>query len=366
MKTIMVDLRTLSTKPSGIGFYTYEYVKRLQLTNSLKVIGVTDVCKSPQIKELKDIGINILSYSKEIKRNTQVFSYFKFIKDMIKNKKPDFFWEPNHIYPLNLKNLNHETKLIVTIHDVLPISNPEFFPKLYSFYFKYFVGKTLNLADAVFYVSKHSKTETEKFFNKNINVKPSLVTNNFVNFPDLLDTNDEGYFLYVGNIEKRKGILILLDAYEKYLKNGGNLKLILAGNVREEDVEKKLNSLITKLQGKLSYRGYISNEEKQILFQSCSAFIYPSYAEGFGIPPLEAIFYNKAVIISDLPVFKEIFGDIPNYFKLDKNYSNEVNNLFKCLMSFKRPESIDVIKLQSKYDPDILVRKMEKFLYGNM
>lgn len=68
------------------------------------------------------------------------------------------------------------------------------------------------------------------------------------------------------------------------------------------------------------FTGYLRDEEIKALFSSCELFIQPSLDEGFGIPPLEAMALSKRVLVSSIPVFKEIFGDSVNYF--DLNCSN--------------------------------------------
>lgn len=74
---------------------------------------------------------------------------------------------------------------------------------------------------------------------------------------------------------------------------------------------KRLNAL-----DKIEFKDYISREELVRLYQNCSALLYPSKWEGFGIPPLEALACGRPVIASDIPVHREILGDSAFFVKL--------------------------------------------------
>lgn len=61
------------------------------------------------------------------------------------------------------------------------------------------------------------------------------------------------------------------------------------------------------------FLGYLSDGEIKTLMQNCKAFVFPSFYEGFGLPPLEALCTGATVIASDIPVMREIFGDAVHY-----------------------------------------------------
>lgn len=66
--------------------------------------------------------------------------------------------------------------------------------------------------------------------------------------------------------------------------------------------------------------GYVTDEEAKTLMRDCKAFLFPSFYEGFGIPPLEAVSAGaKKVVVSDIPVMHEIFGETANYINPVKN-----------------------------------------------
>ena len=151
----------------------------------------------------------------------------------------------------------------------------------------------------------------------------------------------------------------MLNSFLKYCESNGNKKLILAGSIREKKIEKKISYLKKRCEQKFDYLGRVSEEEKQQLLKNCSAFVFPSRAEGFGIPPMEALLYNKPIILSNLDVFKEIYGNIPIYFNLGNNASD---NLYKILTSFKYNEKIISKSFFEKFNMKNQLRNLINFL----
>lgn len=87
-------------------------------------------------------------------------------------------------------------------------------------------------------------------------------------------------------------------------------------------------------------KGFVSDKELHELYRNCSALVYPSLWEGFGIPPLEAMRYRKPVILSNIDVFREIFEDAAIYINIGDNLSwknafniLKDNILIECLIS---------------------------------
>lgn len=361
-KKLLVDLRKLSTNPSGIGMYTYNFVNGMFEYGSFDVVGITDIMESPEIKNIEQKGMKIIKYNKKVDKNFEVFKYFNFIEKAIMKEEPDFFWEPNQIIPKNLKSRSSKTKIIVTIHDIFPSTTPQFYSAKYRMYFKYFEKKTIKNADAILYVSNFSKEETNSIF-KQSKDKPSFISYNIVNKPKIeCDIKDDNYFLYIGNIEKRKGVHLLLDAYELYKKNGGNKGLKIAGSIRDKEIEHKLNFLLKQYPDYVEYCGYIDEERKSKLLAECSAFVFPSFAEGFGIPPLEALSFNKTVIVIDIPIFREILKESVNYCETNSNIQLLIHNLSIKLLNYKPIDILSSKKTIEKYSEKSLSDKLEMFL----
>ena len=122
-----------------------------------------------------------------------------------------------------------------------------------------------------------------------------------------LGVEDE-FLLFVGTIEPRKNLSTLLKAFEEVLRTTGlRPQLVIAGKVgwKVKDVLAQARELETRDRGRLRVVGFVPDEDLRALYSSCSAFIYPSIYEGFGLPPLEAMACGAPVISSRVPSIKE-------------------------------------------------------------
>ncbi|MDE5566473.1 MAG: glycosyltransferase, partial [Anaeroplasmataceae bacterium] len=98
---------------------------------------------------------------------------------------------------------------------------------------------------------------------------------------------------------------------------------------------------------------YISNEELAYLYRNCQAFILPSFYEGFGLPPLEALFCGcKNLILSDIPVFREIYGEVANFFN-PLDYENTFD-----LSTLKPVSEENIKKVLQKYTWENAAKKI--------
>lgn len=105
-----------------------------------------------------------------------------------------------------------------------------------------------------------------------------------------------------------------------------NMELIIAGNINEAYREKILQEAKNhRVLDKVKIIGPITEEEKYWYLKNCRAFVFPSLAEGFGLPVIEAMHFGKPVFLSDRTSLPEIGGDAAYYFHdFDPGYMQEV------------------------------------------
>lgn len=360
---IVIDARTMGSKPSGIGIYAFNYIMEL-IRSSHKIILLTDVATSGEMEIMRKNGVEIIAYGAQIYQSAQVFKYFAFVNRELNRIQPDLFWEPNIIIPRKLKGF--KGKVMITIHDMFPITHKQYFGAKYSIYFRMMLKYTLKNTDVILYNSKETKAETEKYFKAAKKIKGIVQYIIVPRCEQVLESRDvrgelhslSDYFLYVGNLEKRKGVDLVLDAFDKYKENGGNAKLVLAGKSREQDIDAKIDALSKKYSDFVSL-GYVSDEEKQYLYANCRCFLFPSRAEGFGISVLEAMNYYKPVIASDLSIFQEIVGNCINYFKLTGKNVDDTANLCKKFTDFNPNVDKSVYdEVMTRYTAETLGKKV--------
>lgn len=318
---VVVDARVMSCRPSGIGMYLYDFLRELAAREAFEITLATDVIASPQLASFKEAGKSVVCYGRRISRSPKVLAYFSFVRKLLLEKQPDIFWEPNAVFPLRLRGYRGHT--IITVHDIFPITHPECYSWLYRLYFRFGLGRTLRQADGILFVSEESRKQTQRFFQI---PKKVFVSSLFVRRPPIREIRDDGYFLYIGNLEYRKGTDILLMAYRVYRELGGKKTLYIGGAIRDKQMETLLKQAQANCDG-ITYLNYVGEEEKYDLLSRCSCFLFPSRAEGFGIPPLEAAGYYKPIITSDLSIFKETLQIPTRTFPLGGGAEKEAHQL---------------------------------------
>jgi glycosyltransferase involved in cell wall biosynthesis len=124
------------------------------------------------------------------------------------------------------------------------------------------------------------------------------------------------YFATVGTIEGRKNHILLLQVWRKLvarLGDGAPLLLIIGQRGWEAGAATAVLDELGELEGHVRELGSCGDGELANLVAGAKALLMPSFAEGFGLPVIEALALGAPVIASDLPVYREIVGEIPTY-----------------------------------------------------
>lgn len=134
------------------------------------------------------------------------------------------------------------------------------------------------------------------------------------------------YVLYVGTLQPRKNISMLIYAFALFNKEFPEYKLIIAG--KKGWMYEQIFSLVRKLklENVIHMVGYLSEEEKSMLYQRAFCFVLPSLYEGFGIPVLEAFAQGCPVLCSNTSSLPEVGGNAAIYFD-PKNPNSLLNQL---------------------------------------
>ena len=201
----------------------------------------------------------------------------------------------------------------VTIHDAAVSAMPHTFSLAFRTWYKLmfmWLGRSLK---HIFTVSEFSKKELHKYYS--ITLSKISVTYNGINHIKRLKADegiiareslkDKKYVLAVSSMSPSKNFPLVLDVarlmsdVEFIIAGGSNAKVFKSAGL---DVPQNARLI-----------GYVSDEELMALYRHASVFVYPSLYEGFGIPPLEAMMCGCPVVVSDIEVFHEVYGDSVEY-----------------------------------------------------
>jgi glycosyltransferase involved in cell wall biosynthesis len=214
------------------------------------------------------------------------------------------------------------------LHDLIPIEFPEFARSEQARAHGERVCAMLRLGAGVVVNSNATAAALHQFAYKHkIDVPPISVTPLATTFapsgappPGPVAPGSNGritpYFVTLGTIEPRKNHMLLLHVWRQLLvKHGVNTPKLLILGQRGWDYESvaRVLSRCTDLREYVREVTAPKDEQVAAFLQNARALLFPSFAEGYGLPLLEALSLGTPVIASDLPVFKEVAGDIPEY-----------------------------------------------------
>ncbi|MDR0743251.1 MAG: glycosyltransferase family 4 protein [Tannerella sp.] len=227
----------------------------------------------------------------------------------LKTKKVDI-WHSSNAQSAFVKS-SRKMKRIVTIHDLNFLYEKT--PRKINKYLKAFQN-SIDRADAVITISEYSKTDILNHLN--MERKPVFVIYNGCNVLEFPDYDTPLYrpmvpFLFsIGTVLPKKNFHVL----PCLLKNN-DFELIISGKGNDNYIQKIVEEAKKhNVEGRIKLTGPVKNEDKYWYLKNCSAFLFPSLAEGFGIPPVEAMHFGKPVFLSTKTSLPEIGGQHAYYF----------------------------------------------------
>lgn len=125
---------------------------------------------------------------------------------------------------------------------------------------------------------------------------------------------DKDSIVFIGNIKKHKGLRLLLDAFQEARERGLSQRLVIVGKSGEMRSADRGTAERLGAAEAVEWRAELSDEGVRRLLSASALLVQPSFYEGFGLPPLEAMTRGTAALISDIPVFKEIYAGFPVIF----------------------------------------------------
>jgi glycosyltransferase involved in cell wall biosynthesis len=344
-KKVLINGDFLCRRLTGIERYAYEITRRLDNLCEKDEIAIVIPSFIENIPNYKNFEIIRLEKKSNSNIRWQMFTLQGFL---LTHRKYTILEFGNTALPL--------TPGIVFLHDIycefFPedfVSKRDKFTRLYSRIQYRFIAY---LAKKIATVSEYSKNEISKTFKINpsrINVIYSSADHirdivcDFSIFEQFPALAEKPFFFSLGSLSKRKNIKWILE-YAKihpestFAISGSSLKTV------------KVNELDDEIPQNIIMLGYLDDSKVKALMTKCKAFILPSYYEGFGLTPLEALSCGAQIIIAKAASLSEIYGNTAHYID---PYNIDIDLDILLNAPVEKPDAII-----AKYSYDISAEKV--------
>lgn len=243
----------------------------------------------------------------------------------------DAYFCPYFNLPLGIR-----VPVYTTIHDVIFLDRRELTSRVGYLLRRLYLWYAVKVSRKIFTVSEFSKSRIVHHFHPQ---KDIVVVYNSVSMGirtwvsnNKVPSEKKEYILYVGNIKQHKGLKVLLSAFQSATRESYGSELYIvgeAGKFRTTDTE-VVEELLEN--SRIKFTGYVPNQELYRLMAEAKLLVLPSFYEGFGLTPLEALYLGTDVLMSDIPVLKEVYKDFPvSFFKV-----GDADSLKRHLLMFER------------------------------
>lgn len=306
-KVIYFNGRFLSQTTTGVQRYAQELIKAI------------DIEIDRNFQDYKDYSFIILT-----PRNTIEILDLKHIKIKKVGYCKGHIWEQFELpfysfneFLINLCNIAPILKKnqVLTIHDAAIYSNKNAYSSIYIAWYRFIYSVLRRTLKKIITVSEFSKKELSTY-SKIPKEKLSVIYEgkehilNFKNDESIMEKHKlrtGSYILAVSSLNPNKNFKSIVEALE--LLPDSEFEVVIAGGMHD----KVFADSNISFSGRIKHVGYVSNDELKTLYINAGCFIYPSFYEGFGLPPIEAMACGCPVIVSNTASLPEICGDAAVY-----------------------------------------------------
>ncbi|MBI3120545.1 MAG: glycosyltransferase family 4 protein [Candidatus Kerfeldbacteria bacterium] len=315
---IGIDARFYGPQEKGLGRYVQKLIEHLQVLdheNSYVVFLQPDRIKDFPIPSPKWRAVAApyrwYTISEQLK-----------MPKLLSQEHVDFMHFPHFNVPIFYRG-----PYLITIHDLIITKHPKrrastlgpFTYWLKYAAYKFVVANAVRKASRILTVSKHSKKEIQDYYH--IPEDRIVVTYEAADPPrDLPALHDIAhynihapYLLYVGNAHPHKNLERLLSAFAQFREEHPEYSLVLVGSHDYFYQRLMQEAETSKLNTNVIFPGFVPDEDLGLLYAQATAYVFPSMSEGFGLPPLEAMYRGTPVVSSNATCLPEILGDAVLY-----------------------------------------------------
>lgn len=344
---VFVDAYLLSKEPQG----TVTYLKGLYAAVTRQnpdidfYFGCVEQVELEEFKRLENV--HRILYKDLSRVNRMLYE----IPKLIEQYKFDF---AHFQYVIPLKK-HKKCVYINTIHDVLFMDYPQYFPFKYRLVRKLLFKRSANACDILLTVSEYSRNAIANHFGidkEKIKVVPNGISDAYFLAYKRSDVQNqvrrefglENYFLMVSRIEPRKNQVLVLKTFFDHQWDKKGIQLVFMGSksLAYKELDNFLSTLTERQKESVKFISGIDDQNLSNIYRAAEGFIYPSIAEGFGIPPLEAgacgipVLCANKTAMEEYDFFKPYFCDV-----------SDENEFQKAFTTFAKARSQNDLKMMS-------------------
>lgn len=227
-------------------------------------------------------------------------------------KKGDILFCPANMAPIFIPK---SKKLVLTIHDLAFLTYPKSFSKIFQIYYSLLIPYNIKRADQIITISEASKKEIIDIFPQVKDKINIVVLGIDKKYGIVKDLKKKKQILYVGSINERKNLIGAIESFERLPKEL-DYSLVIVGNFFDIfSLSKKMKEVLfrAKKNNKIIFKQGLDDNALIVEYNVSRILIFPSFYEGFGLPPLEAMACGTPVITSNLSSMPEVCGDAALY-----------------------------------------------------
>ncbi len=362
---------------SGIGRYIFELANKLKINNKVIIVTLSD---SKRIIKSKNLTIYALQKNTFVNNRSLMFIYHILqiaiaLPRIIKQEKVELLefanWESEGLIFTTLLNSFYKIPIVIRLHTPSVIinkfvgHNKYFSEKLKEFCEKIFVSQKANYLTSS---THYNISECKKVYNlgKKVAVIPLGINPKRVLTHKQISLSRKLSVLYVGRLEERKGIDILIKAIPTILIKNENITFHIVGqeNNNHKWITDLRNSIPYKFLNNVNFLGYISDPNTlEKIYQNSDICVVPSRYESFGLVVLDGLNYQKAVIASKVGGIPEIINNNSGILikPTPKNLSKSILKLSRNRSLMLRISQNGKSLIKSKFNSHIMASNTLKY-----
>lgn len=320
---VAVDIGPFWEPLTGIGWYLYRLLEHLAERDDLvlRLYGPSLIDKGdqrdPVVRLPAGKAIEVVRYEVPHDFSIPFYHYADWLRRrahrLVDGDGNDLLFAPNFFLPPPLGRCRG--RLVATVHDLGFRKLPETLRETTRQQLEHHLGATLERAAAIL---TDSEAVRQELIETGL-AAPLKVTTVHLAAASVHAAGEaapppgtpERYLLFVGTLEPRKGVDVLLEAWHRAAGTAG-CSLVLAGGFgwKTEQLEAALGAAADL---RVHHFGYLPEDQLRALYRHAEWLVFPSRYEGFGLPAVEAMEQGVPLLLSDLPVLRELAGDAALY-----------------------------------------------------